>query len=109
MEKEQKFKNTLINPGLAQATNKSNIMVQTDGFRSLMHLDIPEIKQIGQEMLTSKPWSPPIGPNKTRYQGTPPKAAKTQSRVTNNTNNTNKKTKSISLSDISDFLKTLNI
>lgn len=106
MEKEQKNKNTLINPGLARATNKSNIMVQTDGFRSLMHLDIPEIKQIGQEMLTAKPWSPPIGPNKTRYQGTPPKAAKTQSRVTNNTN---KKTKSISLSDISDFLKTLNI
>ena len=106
MKKEQKFKNTLINPGLAQATNKSNIMVQTDGFRSLMHLDIPEIKQIGQEMLTAKPLSPPIGPNKTRYQGTPPKAAKTQSRVTNNIN---KKTKSISLSDISDFLKTLNI
>ena len=80
-------------------TKKPNNMVHNN-FRSLINLDISAIKQIGQELLTSKPWSKPIGPNKTQYQGTPPqRAAKQNARAP--------KSLVTSISDLQSFLKTL--
>lgn len=69
-------------------------------FRSLINLDITAIKQIGQELLTSKPWSPPIGRNKTRYQGTPPIAAKKQNRLS-------KTPKAATIADFTSFINSL--
>lgn len=71
-----------------------------NNFRSLINLDIASIKQIGQQLLTSKPWSKPIGPNKTQYQGTPPKRAAKQNARAPKSNIT-------TISDFQSFLNTL--
>lgn len=109
MNKKLKLRTQLLTPAPLKhgPLKKPNIMVQTNKFRSLINLNIPEIKRIGQELLTSKPWTPPIGPNNTRYQGTPPKAAAKQSKTrTASTKHTITNMASLS-SDISNFLNTL--